>query len=73
MKAKNLIKCFIIFVSNSINFFREKKVKNKVVFHLTINYIEGGRWWNYSTQKGGRYRFDGWKRFVPFIDNYTYF
>ena len=38
-----------------------------------INYIEGGRWWNHSTQKGGRYRFDGWKRFVPFIDNYTYF
>ena len=38
MKAKNLIKCFIIFVSDSINFFREKKVKNKVVFHLTINW-----------------------------------
>lgn len=38
-----------------------------------INYIEGGRWWNHAKQQGGRYRFDGWKRFVPFIDNYTYF
>lgn len=57
-----------------IKTWKDPKTKKSYRYYTKdgINYIEGGRYWNLKTKRGGNYTYSSIKDLIPFNSGYSY-